>query len=215
RFVPFDVSEGVLRWSAEVINDEFPDVEVHAVVGDFERHLHAIPDTGTRLIAFLGSTIGNLPPEGRARFWGDLAATTHAGDFLLVGFDLVKDVDRLEAAYNDARGVTADFNRNVLRVLSRELDATFDQHAFEHVAAFDEDAEWIEMRLRSLRAQRAHVGTLGLDVSFTEGEEMLTEISAKFRPDGIRAELAAAGLRVDQWWTDSHGDFGVALATKS
>jgi L-histidine N-alpha-methyltransferase len=214
RFVPFDVSEGVLRWSAEVINGEFPDVEVHAVVGDFERHLHAIPDTGTRLIAFLGSTIGNLPPPARASFWSDLAATMHAGDALLVGFDLLKDVGRLEAAYNDTRGVTADFNRNVLRVLSRELDATFDAEAFEHVAVFDPRREWIEMRLRSRHAQRARIGALDMEVAFAEGEEMRTEISAKFRPEKIRSELGAAGLDLTDWWTDPAADFGLAIAMK-
>jgi L-histidine N-alpha-methyltransferase len=214
RFVPFDVSEGVLRWSAGVINDEFPDVEVQAVVGDFERHLHAIPDTGTRLIAFLGSTIGNLPPSARALFWSDLSATMHAGDFLLVGFDLLKDVARLEAAYNDSQGVTADFNRNVLRVLCRELDATFDPAAFEHIAMFDENEEWIEMRLRSHRDQRALIRALDLDVSFSEGEEMRTEISAKFRPERIRSELGAAGLELTEWWTDSGADFGLAVASK-
>jgi L-histidine N-alpha-methyltransferase len=215
RFVPFDVSEGVLRWAAEQVNEEYPGVEVHAVVGDFERHLHAIPDGDPRLIAFLGSTIGNLPPVTRARFWADLAAGMHQGDALLVGFDLVKDVDRLEAAYNDGRGVTAEFNRNVLRVLSRELDADFRPDAFEHVAFFDPDAEWVEMRLRSKTDQRARVRGIELDVSFAAGEEMRTEISAKFRVDRIRDELEAAGLRVAEWWTDAAGDFGLALAQKS
>jgi len=215
RFVPFDVSEGVLRRAADQINEDYPGVEVHAVVGDFERHLHAIPDTDTRLIAFLGSTIGNLPPTARARFWSDLAQTMHEGDSALVGFDLVKDVDRLEAAYNDGRGVTAEFNRNVLRVLGRELDADFDPDAFEHVAFFDHDAEWIEMRLRSTREQHARVGALDLDVSFGDGEEMRTEISAKFRPEGVRAELASAGLELAEWWTDAAGDFGLGLARKA
>lgn len=214
RFVPFDVSEGVLRWSAEVINGQFPDVEVHAVVGDFERHLDELPDGGRRVIAFLGSTIGNFTPAARAKFWSDVAATMHEGDSLLVGFDLLKEIDRLEAAYNDARGVTADFNRNVLRVLCRELEATFDADAFDHLAVFDETNEWIEMRLRSLRDQRVHVRGLDLDVSFAEGEEMRTEISTKFRSEVIRAELAAVGLEVSSWWTDNAADFGLALAAK-
>lgn len=215
RFVPFDVSEGVLRWAADQINDEYPGVEVHAVVGDFDRHLHTIPDGDTRLIAFLGSTIGNFSPEARARFWADVAAGMHNGDFLLVGFDLVKEVDRLEAAYNDARGVTADFNTNVLRVINRELGADFDPTGFDHVAFFDHDNEWIELRLRSARDQRVRLPALDLEVRFSSGEEMRTEISAKFRPDRVGEELATAGLRVTRWWTDDGEDFGLALAQKS
>ena len=215
RFVPFDVSEGVLRWAAEVINKEYPDLEVHAVVGDFERHLHTLPDTQPRLIALLGSTIGNLPPPARGRFWSDLAATMHPGDAVLVGFDLVKDSRRLEAAYNDSRGVTAAFNTNVLSVLNRELDADFDPDAFEHVAFFDPGAEWIEMRLRSTRDQRVRVRALDLEVAFDAGEEMRTEISAKFRPERVKDELRVAGLHMSEWWTDHGNDFGLALAQKS
>ena len=215
RFVPFDVSEGVLRWAADQINREYPTLEVRAVVGDFERHLHAIPDVGSRLIAFLGSTIGNLPPASRARFWSRLAAAMETSDRLIVGFDLVKDVGRLEAAYNDGAGVTADFNRNVLRVLNRELESDFDPSAFDHVAFFDDRNEWIEMRLRSTRAQRVRISALGLDLTFDEGEELRTEISAKFRPERLRRELANAGLRLADWWTDDAGDFGLALACRT
>jgi L-histidine N-alpha-methyltransferase len=211
RFIPFDVSEGILRWSAEYINERFPDVQVHAVVGDFERHLHAIPNSGVRLIAFLGSTIGNLAPAARARFWSGVAATMRPWDALVVGFDLVKDVDRLECAYNDTRGVTAAFNLNVLSVLNRELGADFDVTAFEHVAVFDDSNEWVEMRLRSTRAQRCRVPVIDLHASFTEGEEMRTEISAKFRPERVHHELARAGLRISEWWTDADGAFGLAL----
>lgn len=214
RFVPFDVSEGVLRWSAEEINAEYPGIDVHAVVGDFERHLGEIPDSDNRLIAFLGSTIGNLTPAGRARFWSELAGVMHEGDALLVGFDLLKDVARLEAAYNDKRGITAEFNRNVLRVLCRELNADLIPDAFEHVAFFDPDSQWMEMRLRSTRDQRARIGELGIDVRFAEGEEMRTEISTKFDPEKVGAELAGAGLRLADWWTDAGGDYGLALATK-
>jgi L-histidine N-alpha-methyltransferase len=214
RFVPFDVSEGVLREAAEAINAEHPSVEVHAVVGDFERHLAHLPDGGRRMIAFLGSTVGNFPPLERARFLGGLAATMHAGDTLLVGFDLVKDVRRLEAAYNDAAGVTAAFNRNVLRVLNRELHADFDVEAFEHVAFFDPDAEWIEMRLRSLRAQRVTISSIGLAVDFDEDETVRTEISAKFRRHRIEQELSAAGLALTELWTDADGDFALAIAER-
>jgi L-histidine N-alpha-methyltransferase len=215
RFVPFDVSEGVLRWAADVINAEYPDIGVHAVVGDFERHLHAIPDGDDRLIAFLGSTIGNQTPEDRRRFWAAMADIMHAGDSLLVGFDLVKDVERLEAAYNDSRGVTADFNRNVLRVLRRELRSELEPEDFDHVATFDHDEEWIDLRLRSRHDQVGRIRALDLDVAFDEGEEMRTEISAKFRPERVRDEFAAAGLVAAEWWTDDAGDFGLAVARKS
>jgi L-histidine N-alpha-methyltransferase len=165
------------------------------------------------LIAFLGSTIGNLPPVTRAGFWSDLAHAMHTGDALLVGFDLVKDRRRLEAAYNDSRNVTAAFNKNVLGVLNRELDADFDPDAFEHVAVYDPGAEWVEMRLRSTRDQSVHVRALELDVWFGRGEEMRTEISAKFRPEQLQRELTAAGLRLSEWWTDHGDDFGLALVT--
>jgi L-histidine N-alpha-methyltransferase len=211
RFVPFDVSEGVLRESAELINAEHPALEVHAVVGDFERHLQQLPDGGRRLIAFLGSTIGNFPPRERARFLADLAACMHEGDALLVGFDLVKDHARLEAAYNDAAGVTADFNRNVLRVLNRQLGADFNIERFAHVARFDPNNEWIEMRLRSERDQYVRVEALDLDVAFAAGEEIRTEISAKFRRARVRADFEAAGLGLDHWWSDRAGDFALAL----
>lgn len=211
RFVPFDVSETVLREAARDIDAEFPHVLVHAVVADFERHLSHLPDAGRRLVAFLGSTIGNFPPTQRARFLGDLAGTTHPGDFLLVGFDLVKDVSRLEAAYDDARGITADFNRNVLRVLNRELGATFEPDRFEHVARFDTAHEWVEMLLRSDGDQVVRVAALGLDVAFGRGEEMRTEISAKFRRERVEAELGVAGFESEAWWTDAAGDFALSL----
>jgi L-histidine N-alpha-methyltransferase len=211
RFVPFDVSEGVLRESASRINAEHPALEVHAVVGDFEQHLEELPDGGRRLIAFLGSTIGNFPPHERARFLADLAACMHEGDTLLVGFDLVKDHARLEAAYNDAAGVTADFNRNVLCVLNRELGAGFHIERFAHVARFDTENEWIEMRLRSEGDQSVRVEALDLDVAFAAGEEIRTEISAKFRQERVRADFAAAGLGTGEWWTDRAGDFALAL----
>jgi L-histidine N-alpha-methyltransferase len=136
------------------------------------------------------------------------------GDTLLLGTDLVKDRRRLIAAYDDAAGVTAAFNKNVLTVLNRELDADFDITRFEHVARFDEDEEWIEMWLRSVGEQRVRVGALGLDLHFADGEEMRTEISAKFRPEGIRAELEQAGLHSVRWWTDPDGDYGLTLAER-
>ena len=212
RFVPFDVSEPTLRDAASAIELEYPGVDVHAVVGDFERHLDRLPRGGTRLVAFLGSTIGNLDPDGRARFYRSLAAGLTPDDALLLGTDLVKDTRRLEAAYDDSAGVTAAFNRNVLSVLNRELAADFVPERFEHVASWNPAEEWIEMRLRSRGAQTVHVKDLDLHVEFADGEEMRTEISAKFRRERVEAELSAAGLAVAAWWTDPSGDFALSLS---
>ena len=214
RFVPFDVSEETLRASAADIAREYAGVDVHAVVGDFEHHLGEIPGGSRRVVAFLGSTIGNFEPAARRTFLDELAATFAPGDALLLGTDLVKDPARLVAAYDDAAGVTADFNRNVLRVVNRTLDADFDPEAFAHVARWDADAEWIEMRLRSEESQRVHVGRLRLDVDFAASEELRTEISAKFRRERVAAELAAAGLDVAAWWTDPQQDFALTLAVR-
>ena len=214
RFVPFDVSEATLRDAAAAVAVEYPTVEVHAVVGDFEHHLGTLPGGGRRLVAFLGGTIGNLDPKPRAQFLADLAAGLAPGDGLLLGTDLVKDVDRLVAAYDDAAGVTAAFNRNVLAVVNRELDADFVPERFAHVALFDTDQEWIEMRLRSEVDQQVRVGALDLVVDFEAGEEMRTEISAKFRREGVESELAAAGLALARWWTDPAGDFALSISFK-
>jgi L-histidine N-alpha-methyltransferase len=212
RFVPFDVSEPTLRAAGTAIVAEYPGVEVHAVVGDFERHLALLPREGTRLVAFLGGTIGNLPPAERATFLGEVAGTLASGDALLLGTDLVKDRDRLVRAYDDGAGVTAAFNGNVLHVVNRELDADFDVERFEHVARWNADEEWIEMRLRADGEQRVRVGALDLDIAFDDGEELRTEISAKFRRERVEAELAAAGLALRHWWTDEAGDFALSLA---
>jgi L-histidine N-alpha-methyltransferase len=213
RVVPFDVSETTLREASETLAADYPGVAVHAVVGDFERHLHALPPGGRRLVAFLGSTIGNLRPAERARLLEDLRRALAPGDALLLGTDLVKDPDRLVRAYDDAAGVTAAFNRNVLRVLDRRLGADFDVERFGHVARWDAIHERIEMWLRADDAQLVHVPALELTVRFSPGEEMRTEISSKFRRDGVAAELAGAGFRLDHWWTDQAGDFGLSLST--
>ena len=211
--MPFDVSETTLRDAAHAIAGEHPGIDVHAVVGDFERHLHELPRGGRRLIAFLGGTIGNLPPDTRAKFLATIAADLEPGDAFLLGTDLVKDVDRLVAAYDDAAGVTAAFNRNVLHVLNRELGADFDAESFTHVARWNPDSEWIEMWLRSEQSQSVKVPELDLVVEFEPGEEMRTEISAKFRRPGITEELATAGLHLTHWWTDPPGDFALTLST--
>lgn len=214
RFIPFDVDAGVLRAAGAAIGNEYPGVEIEAVCGDFEEHLGKIPRVGQRLVVFLGSTIGNLTPGPRTEFLETLADTLQPGDSLLLGTDLVKDTGRLVRAYDDAAGVTATFNRNVLAVVNRELGADFDLAAFEHVARWNAVEERIEMWLRARTPQHVHIGGLGLDVSFAAGEEMLTEVSCKFRPDGVTAELAKAGLRQTHWWTDPDGDFGLSLAVK-
>ncbi len=213
RFVALDVSELTLRAAAASIARDYPGVAVHAVVGDFLADLPALPTDGRRMVAFLGSTIGNLAPAPRAEFLHAVAQGLGDGDTLLLATDLAKDPGRLVAAYDDGAGVTAEFNRNVLRVLNRELDANFAVDEFDHVATWNADEEWIEMRLRAQRAQEVHFGSLDLDVSFAPGEELLTEISAKFRPDRVRDELAVAGLGVLATWSDPAGDYLVTLAS--
>ncbi|MGO9926160.1 MAG: L-histidine N(alpha)-methyltransferase [Mycobacterium sp.] len=213
-FVPFDVDANMLSATATAIQREYPGIEIKAVCGDFEEHLTEIPGGGRRLFVFLGSTIGNLTPEPRAEFLATLAEVMRPGDSLLLGTDLVKDTGRLVRAYDDAAGVTAAFNRNVLAVINRELDSDFDVDAYRHVARWNGDEERIEMWLRSDRHQRVRVGALDLTVEFAPDEEMLTEVSCKFHPDGVSAELATAGLRRIRWWTDRAGDFALSLAVK-
>jgi L-histidine N-alpha-methyltransferase len=214
RFVPFDVDASVLEAAGSAIEKEYPGIEIDAVCGDFEEHLGKIPRVGRRLVVFLGSTIGNLTPGPRADFLAALADTLQPGDSLLLGTDLVKDTGRLVAAYDDSAGVTAQFNRNVLAVVNRELEGDFELDAFDHVAKWNADEERIEMWLRANHSQRVHVKALDLTIDFADGEEMLTEVSCKFRPDGVAAELTEAGLRRTHWWTDSAGDFGLSLATR-
>jgi L-histidine N-alpha-methyltransferase len=215
RFVPFDVSKQTLQDAAAAIEVEYPGLEVEPVVGDFDTELDNIPRRGRRVVAFLGGTIGNLLPDARARFFDDIAKGLDADDHFLLGTDLVKDVHRLEAAYNDSQGVTAEFNKNILRVMNRELGANFALDQFEHVAIYDTTHDWIEMRLRSCIDQVVRVASLDLDVHFAAGEEMRTEVSAKFRREGVEAELADAGLGLRAWWTDAAGDFALSLSGRS
>lgn len=211
-YAPFDVCEEVVRASGEAISLDYSGLSVHGVVGDFERHLMHIPRHGRQLLAFLGGTIGNLLPDQRRRFLRSVRSLLYPGDCLLLGADLVKDPARLLAAYDDAAGVTAEFNRNVLAVLNRELGADFEPSSFEHVAFWDPAEEWIEMRLRSTVEQDVEVKSLEARVHFDRHEEMRTEVSAKFRPQRLVAELAAAGLVVRRYWTDRAGDFSLTLA---
>lgn len=212
EFVPFDVDPTVLADASDALAREYPGLRIAPFVGDFERDLGAVPRAGRRMIAFLGSTVGNLEPQPRGAFLRQVAAALQPGDMFLLGMDLVKDAARLLRAYDDAAGVTAEFNRNVLSVINRELNADFAVGEFAHVALWDPAHEWIEMRLRSAREQRVTVARLSLTVSFAAGEEMRTEISAKFRREGIEAELTAAGLQPLRFWTDGDGDFGLMLS---
>jgi L-histidine N-alpha-methyltransferase len=212
RYVPFDVDEVTLARAGHAIAAEYPGVDVHAVCGDFERHLALLPRGGRRLVAMLGGTIGNLNSLQRKDFFADIGSALEEGDALLLGTDLVKDTDRLVAAYDDSAGVTAAFNRNVLRVINRSLDADFDPAGYDHLARFDLDQEWIEMHLVARHASTVRIGQLDLTVHFAAGEPMRTEISAKFRREGVAAELADAGLRLAHWWTDPAGDYALSLA---
>ena len=214
RFVPLDVSEQTLRVSAQAIAAAYPRIFVHAIVGDFERHLGALPWAGHRLIAFLGSTIGNLYPEQRGRFLGTLASVLASDDTLLVGVDLVKDVTRLEAAYNDSAGVTEAFVRNALTRVNGELDASFDQRRFVYDARWDPEHEWMDVGLRARQAHTVSIERLELDVVFEECEPLRVEVSSKFRREQFELEVARAGLRVESWWTDAAGDFAVALCRR-
>ena len=213
RYVPVDVTEQMVRDCADELTLEYPGLRVHGVIGDFERHLDRVPPAaGPRLVVFLGGTIGNFPPGSRRRFLREIAGLLGPRDHLLMGTDLVKDPDVLEAAYDDPQGVTAEFNRNVLHVLNRELDADFEPHDFDHIALFDDRHEWIEMRLRARRAHTVTVRALELDVHFDAGEELRTEISAKFTPARLRGDLDAAGLELVRWLPDPEDLFALTLS---
>ncbi len=220
RYVPLDVTASMVQACAAELTTTFSALEVHGLVGDFEHHLDRVPPphggpTGHRVVAFLGGTIGNFPPGSRRRFLRRLAGLLGDEDHLLLGTDLVKDPAILEAAYDDAAGITAAFNRNVLAVINRELDGDFVGDAFDHVAFFDRDHEWIEMRLRARRPQRVRIAALGLDVTFAAGEELRTEISAKFTVDRLAADLAAAGLELREQLTDDDGLFALSLVRRA
>ncbi|WP_109004985.1 L-histidine N(alpha)-methyltransferase [Streptomyces rishiriensis] len=212
-YVPVDVSESALSQAGQALVAERPGLNVHALIADFTAGL-TLPDTpGPRLLAFLGGTIGNLLPAERAVFLASVRAMLAPGDTLLLGTDLVKDERVLVPAYDDAAGVTAAFNKNVLAVVNRELGADFDAGSFDHVALWNAHDEWIEMRLRSRTAQTVKVPALDLAVDFAAGEELRTEVSAKFREEGVRAELAAAGLELTHWWTDRAARFALSSST--
>ncbi|MGC4950217.1 L-histidine N(alpha)-methyltransferase [Streptomyces sp. DT224] len=212
-YVPVDVSESALRGAADALLKERPRLSVHALIADFTAGLTLPKTPGPRLVAFLGGTLGNLLPGERSVFLKSVRDLLVPGDTLLLGTDLVKDEEVLVAAYDDAAGVTAAFNRNVLSVVDRELGADFIPEDFAHVARWNPQEEWIEMRLRARRSLTVKIPELDLVVPFEAGEELRTEVSAKFREDGVRGELAGAGLRLAHWWTDSEGRFALSLST--
>jgi L-histidine Nalpha-methyltransferase len=217
RYVPFDVSEQVVRDAAQQLVGEYDGLHVHGVVGDFERHLDRVPPTSghPRIVALLGGTIGNFPPGTRRRMLRKIGALLGPDDRLLLGTDLVKDPRVIEAAYDDPQGVTAEFNRNVLHVINRELDADFVPEAFEHIAFFDRQREWVEMRLRALRPCSVMIAGIGLRVEFAPGEELRTEISAKFTRARLSDDFEAAGLSLEGWYTDSEELFALSLASRA
>jgi len=213
RYVPQDVSESALRLAMDALAVDYPDLQLHGVVGDFTKHLDRLPRGDRRMVAFLGGTIGNLTRDERYAFLAQLRAVLQPGEQLLLGTGLVIDPDVMVRAYDDAAGVTAEFNRNVLHVLNRELRADFDVEAFAHKALWDAANSWIEMRLVAQRAMTVHVADLDLTVEFAEGEEMRTEISTKFRPDGVQEALEATGYELAHTWIDAESRFALTLAT--
>ena len=214
RYIPLDVSESVVEDAADRLIEDYGDLRVHGVVGDFERHLEEVPgaDDVPRLVALLGGTIGNFPPGTRRKLLTGIATLLGPADRLVLGTDLVKDPAVIEAAYNDSQGVTAEFNRNVLHVINRELSADFIPDSFEHIAFFDRRNEWMEMRLKATRPSSVLIADLDLRVEFAAGEEMRTEISAKFTPERVQADLEAAGMALERWYTDEQDLFGISVA---
>jgi L-histidine N-alpha-methyltransferase len=211
-YVPVDISEEITRRVAEELVDEYDGLRVHGIICDYETHLERVPREEGGVIAFLGGTIGNFRPGPRRSFLARIATLMYPGDRFLLGTDLVKDVATLEAAYNDSEGVTAAFNKNVLSVLNRELDADFDLDGFEHVAFFDADNEWIDIRLRSLAEQFIDLRALDMRTHFSRNEEMRTEISTKFTRERLEASYADAGLELVEWWTDPDELYALSLA---
>jgi L-histidine N-alpha-methyltransferase len=211
-YVPVDISEEITRETAVRLIDEYEDLRVHGVVCDYETHLERLPREPGGLIAFLGGTIGNFNPNTRRSFLARIASLMYPEDRFLLGTDLVKEPAKLEAAYNDSAGVTAEFNKNVLHVLNRELDADFDPAAFAHLAFWDEVNSWIDVRLRSLADQTVTVSALDMQVEFADREEMRTEISSKFTREQLEAIYCEVGLEIVEWWTDPEELFALSLA---
>ena len=214
-YAPVDISEEITRSTADAIAAEYEGIEVRGHVCDFELDLERVPVPGPRVIAFLGGTIGNFQPAQRASFLRRISNLLGPEDHFLLGTDLVKDAATLEAAYDDSQGVTAAFNKNVLAVLNDRLDADFDLNCFEHVARWDPENLWMDIRLRSLENQVVNISALDLQVGFQAGEEMRTEISTKFMRPGLEGIYREAGLELTEWWTDPDGLYALSLARAS
>lgn len=210
-YVPIDVSESAVRAAAVRLVDDYPGLRVHGVIGDFEKHLGGLPHADARLFAFLGGTIGNFTPEHMKFFMRRMRTLMHSTDRMLIGIDLVKPIGEVEAAYNDVAGVTAEFNKNILMAINQNLRGNFAPENFEHVAFFDKENSWIEMRLRATRDQQVRIGALDLDLSFDAGDEICTEISRKFSRRSFERELMSTGLAVDQWYSDADERFALVL----
>jgi len=214
-YVPFDVNAAVVRRAGEELVAAYPGLHVHGIIGEFSRHLDAIPPAAGRLLIFLGGTIGNFTPGAARRFLAHLAGVMQPGEHFLLGVDLIKDISRLEAAYNDARGVTAEFNRNILRAVNAAANADFDPAAFEHRAFYDRANHWIEMRLVARRDHEVHLRAAGLLLLLRRGDEIRTEISVKYDRSMVHDLLAAAGFEPIAWYTDPDALFGLALARRN
>lgn len=215
HYVPQDVSETALRGAARELAADYPGLAVHGIVGDFTGALDTLPASGHRLIAFLGGTIGNFTPQLRQKFLSGLAAALGPGEHALIGAGLVIDPATQIAAYDDAAGVTAEFNRNVLRVINNELGGEFEPEAFDHVALWDSENSRIEMRLRARKAMSVRIADLGVEVAIAAGEEIHTEISTKFTVAGLEAELAASGMVPQRTWVDRGRRFSLMLARRA
>ncbi len=211
RLVFFDINEAFVRDSLARLRADYPGLVGRGIVGDFSVGLAPLGPGGGRLLLFLGGTIGNFHPDVVPPFFADASRHLAPGDCFLVGVDLVKDVARLEAAYNDSRGVTAEFNRNILRVMNRRLGANFVPEAWDHVAFFDRERAWIEMRLRASSAQAVRVPAAGVVREFARGDEIRTEISCKYTRGTLEAMLAGSALSLERWFTDAESLFALAL----
>jgi L-histidine N-alpha-methyltransferase len=212
RYTSFEVAQVMAERAAHELGRRYPELEVRALVGDFERHLGRLPDGGRRLVAFLGSTIGNFTEHQAVDLLSQIGRALGPDDWLLLGTDLVKDKRRLEAAYNDSRGVTAEFNLNILNVINTQLSGSFDLRDFEHVSYFNEDEARIETFLRSVRDQSVQIGLIDLEVEFAEGEMMRTEVSCKYTRESAEALLRRAGLKLEHWFVDSDRTFALSLS---
>jgi len=214
QFVPFDVDESIVRRVSEELVREYPGLQIHGVVGDFLFHLGHIPEGGKRLVVILGGTIGNLLPRAAKDFLTTVQLEMASGDYFLLGVQLITDARRLEAAYNDAQGITAKFNKNIISVLRNTFGAETDPESFDHVARYNQADHRIEMWLRSRQDQRFTIPGLDLSVTLKAGEEIRTEISTKYDQPMAETLLNSSGFKLVKWYTDPQNLIGLALAHK-